>query len=398
MAGWEIIGAGLLLLSLTGFLMVFCIYPLILTLCQKKRPEYGNKPQLPWPRVTFIVVARNAQSLVRVKIDNTLGLDYPGDRLELIFCSDGSTDATFASAKQSNDPRVMCFHTPEHCGKITALNRAVPLAKGEIVIFSDVDALFMPDALKLLVRHFESPVVGGVCGQRKIVRDQGETKAVQKQYIKFDSLIKRLESRLGWITSNDGKVYGIRKSCFSPIPHGVTDDLFVSLLVIGRGFEFRFEPRAVAKIHLPSRSLTHEFYRRRRIIAQSLWGLWMQRKMFSASRYGLYAVGLFINKVIRRFLPVCLVLMFLSSWMLRGVAWVFALFFSLQIAGYAWAALAVLLPKISLPGKIGKLTAQTSWAAAYLCCANAGMLWGIFYFITGRRVDKWNPVKDEGKK
>ncbi|MBI5233081.1 MAG: glycosyltransferase, partial [Deltaproteobacteria bacterium] len=198
-------------MSLAAVLMVFCINLLVVWLVYLVRGEKTVKARPIEPLITVVVVVRNAASIIEEKIKNTLSLDYPADRLELIISSDGSTDRTEDIVQPYIGGRVRLVSSPLHEGKNSALNRAVAISAGEILVFTDADALLEKGALRRIVPHFADEDVGGVCGQRVIAEHEMRLEKAQSDYIRFDSSIKRLESKTGSITSNDGKLYAIRK-------------------------------------------------------------------------------------------------------------------------------------------------------------------------------------------
>ena len=188
------------------------------------------------------------------------------------MCPMESTDATEQILRELESNRVKIFLLDEHRGKQEALNLAVSHCKGDILLFTDADAMLDARAAKLLVKHFIDKNVGGVVGQRRILDKNGKMKTAQKNYIQIDSLIKALESNYGSTTSNDGKIYAIRRRLFLGVEKAVTDDLYVCMSILRQGYMFKYEPDAIAKIATPSRNSKHEISRRRRIVGRSLYG------------------------------------------------------------------------------------------------------------------------------
>ena len=392
MTGSEWIALGLTGASLALVALVLVGYPLLVSLLARRRADEPvhalADPEL--PAVSVIVAVRNGEALVADKVANTLALDYPENGLELVVVSDGSTDGTLSALRAVDDTRVVVRHADEHRGKAWALNRAVEEARGDVLVFTDADALLAPDALRRLVDRLGDPAVGGVCGQRRIRGDELAVEGgpasqgdAQARYISFDSRIKRDESRIGSITSNDGKLYAIRRELFRPVPDAVTDDLFQGLSVVAQERRFVFEPRAVARIRVPSRGARHELGRRRRIVARSLRGIYLNRVLLNPFRHGAFAFQLAINKVLRRLLPFALVALLLASVLLawtRPLAWGLVV---LQLAAYlaAWS-----LRRTRTAPKVLRLL-------SYFCVGNLGTMLGVMDFAQRRFVSKWDPVK-----
>jgi cellulose synthase/poly-beta-1,6-N-acetylglucosamine synthase-like glycosyltransferase len=381
--------AGLFVLGLAGLFAVFVLYPLFIGLLPRPGRKEEGPPEGGLPFVSMLVAVRNGADLISTKIDNALSLDYPADRFEIVVFSDGSSDETVKVMESFRDPRVKCFSTASHHGKAAALNEGIKACRGDIVVFSDADALLEKEAIRQLVRHYRDPAIGGVCGQRVIGDQAAGLKKAQSRYIKFDSLIKWLESRVGSVTSNDGKLYCIRRALFRPIDSSSTDDLFVSLTVISQGYRFIFDPEARARIRTPSRNHFHEIQRRRRIVSRSLRGIFLMRGLLNPFQHGVFSLGLAVNKVVRRLLPLCLILLFVSSIVLSFHSLIALLFLALQASFYGMALSYPLLSRIEL----GKKFRQAAALPVYFCIGNYGTLLGLLDFLSQKRVSKWEPMK-----
>jgi len=385
--------AGLLvLLSAGGISLVFLLYPLLLRLNSGGRKPEELPPPPVDPSVSLVVVARNAESLIEEKLKNCLALDYPANLVELIFYSDGSTDGTNKILERyRNSSGIRFLASGHHQGKTAGLNRAVEEATGELLVFSDVDAILEPEALGYLIRYVSGPGIGGCCGQRVISEVPRRLGEAQEVYGDFDSGIKSLESRIGSITSNDGKLYCIRRKLFRPIPEAVTDDFFEALSIVAQGYRFTFQPRARAHIRLPSRTSSHEVRRRRRIVSRSLRAIAFHRRLLNPWKHGMFAIGLAINKGLRRFLPVLLLSLLLSTACLAFFFLPAALLLLLQLGFYAVALSHPLVHFLPDDNRIRK-TASVAW---YFCVGNYGTLLGLMDFLLGRKTTKWEPEKSD---
>ncbi len=385
------LGYSIVALSLGGILLVFLLYPIavwVVSLCRTIRED----PSLPSEySVSLIVVARNAEKLIAEKIHNSLTLDYPKDRLQIILFSDGSTDTTEQIMRSHGGQAVKVFSSEHHQGKAAALNQAVQRCCGEIVVFSDADALLNSDAVCKLAGHYADPEVGGVCGQIVISKDSAEMKNAQSTYIDFDSAIKALEVRVGSITSNTGKLYSIRKELFRPIDAAVTDDLYTCLSVVRQNRRFVYEPRARAHIPVPARRPSHEVQRRRRIVARSLRGIYLMRELLNPFRYGFFSVGLAVNKILRRLLPIFLLLLFFSCLLLSFHQPMIAALLIVQLGFYG---LAISYPVFARQGSHNP-AAKPASLAFYFCLGNYGTLLGLIDFLAGKKFTKWDPVKTD---
>jgi cellulose synthase/poly-beta-1,6-N-acetylglucosamine synthase-like glycosyltransferase len=255
-------------------------------------------------------------------------------------------------------------------------------------VFSDADATIEGDAVRGLARRFDDPAVGGVCGRMAIRPGDGRLDRPQRRYLQFDTFLKQHESQNGSVASNTGTPHAIRRSLWTPVPPGVTDDLYICLSVVAQGFRFVFEPSARVYISASSRSAAHELSRRRRIVSTSLRGIWEMRRVLNPFRYGMFAVSLFLNKVLKRFLPLFLALLWVSTGLLAARRLAPAvLLFVLQTAFYGAAALYPVVSRL-LPARnpLARLAAMPF----YFCVGNWGTWLGLTDLLAGRRITKWS--------
>lgn len=371
--------------SLAGILLIFLINPFMILLMYLFRGKKSVKSAPITPSVSLITVVYNAESLIVDKINNSLSLDYPPDKYEIVILSDGSTDETENRVRSFSDERIRLFSSPVHEGKNSAINRAVQNCSGEILVFSDVGALVESNAIRHLVKCFEDPEVGGVCGALSIIKDNVPFSASQRDYWRLDRIIKQLESQSGSISSNTGTLYAIRKDLFKTVPEAVTDDLYTCLSVVKQHLRFIFEPDAISYIRARSRSADHEIKRRRRIVTRSLHCISLMRELLNPFKFGFFSIRLFINKILRRFLPVFLIMLFLTSVYLAWDHPVFAILLSIQTVLYVFACSHLFLKDFT---KL-LLVIRLSSLVYYFCIGNYGVLLGLYDFLRGVRVVKW---------
>jgi glycosyltransferase involved in cell wall biosynthesis len=273
-------------------------------------PARAPRPSGDLPRVSYLIVAHNEIDEVDAKLANTAALDYPADRLEVLFASDGSDDGTDARVAEiwgrtPAGPTRTLLALPR-LGKNAALNAAVAAASGEILVFSDADSHLEPDAIRRLVSPLTDPSIGAVGGDFRYAGRGGEG---ERAYWSFDRIWKRLECRAGSMTSATGQIYAIRSELFEPTPDGVTDDFFVSTGAIAAGRRLWFAEDAVATGRVAASSRA-EFRRKVRVMARGLSSVRARRELLDPRRHGFYALQLFTHKVLRRALGVPVALAF----------------------------------------------------------------------------------------
>jgi cellulose synthase/poly-beta-1,6-N-acetylglucosamine synthase-like glycosyltransferase len=293
---------------------------------------------LPPPGVSMIIPAYNEERHLPAKLENLRGLDYPADRLQIIFVSDGSTDSTNDILRGAESDVLQVIYLPTRGGKSAALNQAVAGCRHEIVVFSDAATLFARDAVKQLVRHFVDRRVGVVCGALQF-RASAESRQTEGVYWRYESMIRLMESRLGVTLSGSGAIYAIRRRCFVPLaPNTLVEDLVVPMNTRAQGFQVLYDPEARATDYAAS-TVAGEFTRRVRIATGSfqVLGRLLRAPVDVPTKFAFVS-----HKVLRWIIPFLLIVMLLASASLWEQPFYRALFLG-QVLFYAWGALGYLL-------------------------------------------------------
>jgi poly-beta-1,6-N-acetyl-D-glucosamine synthase len=304
-----------------------------------------SRPQPPaqdgaTPFVSVIVTVRNEEANIGRKLQDLLALDYPKERLEVIVASDASTDDTHAIVLKHADGRVRLFEYPERVGKAEAINRTVPHARGEVLLFMDARQRIEPDVVRRLVANFADPEVGMVGGELVLLNEAGEVNSESTGlYWKYEAWVRTVEAELKLLAGVSGCCFAMRKSLFRPAPAGsILDDVVYPLQVLMQGKRIWWEKRArvydrvmPADVELGRkvRSLTGNY--------QLLIQFW---PLFCPWR-GRVAFSLLSHKICRLLVPVALVGVAVSSaWLF---AWpLYAAAVSLQTSLYAMGAAGIL--------------------------------------------------------
>ena len=209
------------------------------------------RPQPIEPSVSLLVAAYNEAAVIADKIRNSLALDYPGDKLEIVVASDGSEDATadiVRSFAAENGGRVRLLNYPLNRGKMAALNDALPELRGDIVAFSDATSMLAADSLRILVQSFSDPRVGAASGvYRLLKKDQTQHGPQEDIYWKYETFLKVQEARLGAFTGAHGSLFAIRRALYPfPSENTINDDFTIPMRILAHGYHVAYEPGAVA--------------------------------------------------------------------------------------------------------------------------------------------------------
>ncbi|HYH10442.1 MAG TPA: glycosyltransferase family 2 protein [Thermoanaerobaculia bacterium] len=369
-------------ISLAVCVYIYFGYPALLWVLSKLRPRPVRAADVT-PRVTFVIAAYNEESNIADKIANTLSLDYPGEQLEVLIVSNGSTDRTNEIVASWNDPRVKLIALPKP-GKMQALNEGARVATGEILVFTDADFLLDPHTLRLMASKFADPEVGGVCGARNTnVRREGDaTGEGEGLYARWDKWQKTLESKIGSVFAADGLLYAIRRELYVPIADMHADDIVISTRVPLQGYRLLFEPNATAYERATVQA-EQEFGRRIRVTNHSVRALLTLRSHLFT--HGFYSLELLSHKLIRHFIPFFLIPLLASNVPLLRVAPFYVVTFAGQCAVYALALVGWALRN----QRIGR--AKPFFVPYFFCFVNAAAFFGLLSILRGHKQSAWTP-------
>lgn len=220
-----------------------------------------------WPAITLIVCAYNEKEIIQKKIENILALDYPSEKLSVIFVTDGTTDGSEQYILVHSSFTLL--HQPERTGKFTAMKKGMQNVKTSLVVFSDANTMLNKESLKNIVSHYKNEKVGGVAGEKRIYRDQKISAVGEAEgfYWKYESFMKKLDADLNTVVGAAGELFSIRTDLYDP-PGGdiILDDFIISMNVCLKGYKIEYEPGAYATEY-PSASLQQEMKRKIRISA-----------------------------------------------------------------------------------------------------------------------------------
>lgn len=284
--------------------------------------------------VSIIVPAYNEERVLPQKIENLESLEFPKERLEVIFVSDGSTDNTNPILQRVESENFKSILLSDRKGKANALNQAVAQAKNPILVFCDASTLFERDAIRKLVRHFAEPGVGAVCGA---VRYQAGADAQQTEgaYWKYESALRMMEARLGAILNASGCIFALRRECYSPIPQStILEDFVIPMRARRLGFSVLYDPEAVA-IEFPASTVSGEFTRRVRLAVGSFRAL---GDLVRVPWRGFTPFALVSHKLLRWLVPFFAVGLLVSSVVLIHSRF-YGMALAAQILFYLWAGL-----------------------------------------------------------
>jgi cellulose synthase/poly-beta-1,6-N-acetylglucosamine synthase-like glycosyltransferase len=333
----------------------------------------------PAPKVSLVVAAYNEASCIRQKLENSLALRYPADRFEVLIGSDGSTDGTDELVSQCTDGRVRLSAAPR-AGKTTVLNRCIPMARGDIIVLSDANTMIEPEAIQALVRHFEDPDVGAVCGKLRLYNPTKKDYE-ESAYWSYESLIKFYEGKRGAVVGANGGLYAIRRGLFTQLPPStIVDDFVIPLRILEKGYKVVYEAEAVAHEET-TEDYGKEFGRRARIAAGNFQSLKMVPGLLLPTA-GFPAFAFWSHKLLRWCAPALMAVALVANvFLLDSLFYRFTLFS--QTLFYALAYL----------GKQGVLKGtgrRIASMAYYFVTMNLAIVVGFWRFLRNAQKAAWD--------
>ena len=266
------------------------------------------------PSISMIIPAFNEEGWIEEKINNSLSLNYPSGKLEIIVVTDGSNDNTNKIASRFGE-EIMVLHSSERNGKIKAMERAAKIANNEVLVFTDANTEVTPNSLVHIGKHFELPQIGMVSGEKKVIAlKNGDSASGEGLYWKYESWLKKLDSDVASVIGAAGELFAIRSDLFDHLPEDtILDDFMLSTRVLELGYKVIYESNACA-IEYGSVSYKEEWKRKVRICAGGIQSTIRSWRLFNFKQYGLKSFAFLFHRVSRWTLaPLALLISMVAS-------------------------------------------------------------------------------------
>lgn len=364
---------------------VYAGYPVLVYVVSLLSPKIVKKAEIE-PYVTVLITAFNEEAAIRSKIENTLLIDYPADKLEILIASDGSTDHTDEIVKEFKDRGVKLFRQEGRVGKTATQNKAVEIATGEIILFSDATTMYNADVFSTLLPNFADESVGCVAGRLVYVDDASTTVGKgARRYWGYETFLKTAESRACSLIGASGCLYAVRKSAYEPLYPEACSDFLICTSVYRKGMRSVFAPDAVC-FEETNDHADDELKMRVRVISQTFTDLWRNRDMLNPFRSGFFSIQLISHKLLRYAVPVILLILLISNFTLAGSRPFYFLTLVLQLAFYLLAAAGWVMVRA---GKHPNLLAMP----LYFVLANLASVVAFYKFMRGETYARWEPIR-----
>lgn len=337
------------------------------------------------PTVSILIAAYNEEALIEQKIENTLALDYPSEKLQIIIVTDGSTDQT--AAKVSKYGSISLLHSNERAGKMAAIKRAMPFVEGQVILFTDANTFLNKAAVKELVKHYQNDRVGAVAGEKRIHVEEAAdaSSAGEGFYWKYESLLKRWDYELYSNVGAAGELFSIRTALYEPVESDtIIDDHMIAMRIAEKGFVIAYEPGAYA-VETASENAKEELKRKIRIAAGGIQSILRLKKAANPFYYPVLTFQYISHRVLRwTITPLLMIMVFVlnglivfqANSLLYLILFLGQLFFYLlSLAGYYFENRNIRVKALFVP--------------FYFCMMNYAVLAGILRYFRKNQSAAW---------
>lgn len=359
------------------------------------RPRAINRAAIR-PAVSLIVPVHNGGSLITRKIENLSALDYPPELVQIIIVDDCSTDETpsaiLGASTGAPFGALDVIRLDRRSGKAAALNAGLEVVSGEVVGFTDVACLLKSDALAQAVECFADPGVGCVSSEDEVVSNTGVAGG-EGLYTRIDSLIRRLEGKIGSATGMNGSFYLVRRELCSPFPLDVATDMFSALQCVDSGFRAVVDERSKAQLTAQP-DASREFERKVRTMVTGLRALRGFTRLLNPRRSGVYSLFLASHKLLRYLTPLFVLLAIGSSAYLSSVDKQYRWVFLAEIAGMWLGSTRIAIQDYTPSAKMTSgMLSRLPGLMAFVCVSVAAASVGWYRYFVGERYETWQPTE-----
>lgn len=345
------------------------------------------------PPVTLLIAAYNEFDYVHQKMKNTAELNYPADKLHVMWVTDGSDDGT-PELIRSSYPGVEVLHLPERKGKIAAMNRAVRYVSTPILVFSDANTFIGSDSIRKIANLFGNASVGCVSGEKRILNEQKEaaSSAGEGIYWKYESALKRWDAELYSVVGAAGELFAVRTGLFQEVePDTLLDDFIISLRIAMKGYRIEYDPDAYAS-EWASASIQEELKRKIRIAAGGIQAVIRLFPLLNIFKYRTLSFQYISHRVLRwAVTPFLLPIVLVLNLFIAPESTLLAVMLALQVLFY-------------LAGWIGqifeskKIKLKIFFIPYYFLFMNYAVFLGIFRYLQKNQSVNWERAKRINKK
>jgi cellulose synthase/poly-beta-1,6-N-acetylglucosamine synthase-like glycosyltransferase len=336
-----------------------------------------------YPQISVIITSYNEERRIRQKLDNTLSLTYPKDKLEIIVVSDASTDRTEDIVREYEDRGVRLLVIPERHGKHYGQGRGIRMAKSDIVVCSDATTFLPTDSVRRIVSNFADPSIGCVSSRDQVIGEDGKIQG-EGIYVRYEMALRDLESEVGSLVGLSGSFFAVRKKLTAEWVDNMSSDFYTPIVTRKHGYRAIADPEAVGHYRV-QRSPQKEFERKVRTVVHGLEVLFRFSYILNPFKYGAFSLQVISHKLLRWLVPFSLIALFGLNTLLLDEGVVYRISMALQITFYILVSIALLFEK---------LQERTAFMIpAFFVMVNLSILVAWYKYLTGQEYTAWTATK-----
>ncbi|MBB5440369.1 cellulose synthase/poly-beta-1,6-N-acetylglucosamine synthase-like glycosyltransferase [Pedobacter sp. AK017] len=353
------------------------------------RPRVFNALPDELPKVSLLIAAYNEEAIITNKLNDTLELNYPKDKIQIIFITDGSTDGT--AEKLRNIEGITLLHQDGRAGKMAAIKRAMPYINGAITIFTDANTFLNKDAILELVKHYQNDKVGAVAGEKRILVEEkaDASSAGEGFYWKYESALKKWDYELYSNVGAAGELFSIRTILYQPVESDtIIDDHMIAMRIAEKGYIIAYEPNAYA-METASANTKEELKRKVRIAAGGIQSILRLAKAANPFYYPVLTFQYFSHRVLRWTVTPFLLIatLVLNGFIVaNGGAMLYKILFAAQIMFYFLSLLGLFFESRNMRIKV-------LFIPYYFCLMNYAVIAGIIRYLKKNQSAAWEKSK-----
>lgn len=371
----------LLLLTIYSYF----IYPLLLILLNAvfSKTISSRRETEALPTVSLIITCYNEMARIEEKIANTLEIDYPKDKLEIIFTSDCSDDGTDDYVQSHSSKGIKLVRADERLGKENAQLCAIKQATGNILVFSDVATHIPAESIQTLVQYYTDPIVGAISSEDRFISQDGSV-AGEGMYVKYEMWLRQQESMLAGLVGLSGSFFSCRKQVAEDWDIISPSDFNTAINAAKLSYKAVTAPDVLG-YYKDLSDPKKEYQRKVRTVLRGMTGLARHTEVLNPLRYKLFSLQLLSHKLMRWLVPVFMVLLFLCNLLLIHHHWFYLIFFLAQLGFYSVVILAHFIPGLRENPLIKIMY--------FFVQVNIAIVHSGYLFLSGKRMTVWQPSK-----
>lgn len=380
------VGIGLITYTYIGYPIILFVLVKLKRLFKSDESQFYEDNEL--PEVSLIIACYNEGDILKEKIKNTLGLNYPAEKLKICFVTDGTTDGSEKIIAENSN--LTLFHSEERKGKNAAINRILPLIQSPVLIFCDANTFLNKDAIINISRHYKDEKVGAVAGEKRVeaAGDSDKAGAGEGAYWKYESALKKWDAELKTVVGAAGELFSVRRALMEEVPDGILiEDFYVSVGIAQKGYKVVYEPEAYA-VETGSASIAEERKRKIRISAGGLQAVWHFMPLLNVFKYGWLSFQYVSHRMLR--------------WTLAPLSLLIVLITNIYLAIYGneiYVYILIAQMGFYLLALIGKFTESMKkspkvfFIPFYFVFMNISVFQGFFRLIKGKQSAVWEKAQ-----